>query len=201
MSETAVAQQIERLQLELDDQREVAQSWFRKYCENQRRLEEYGKEIGLLQTKLGKTLHELGAAEALNAEAAKAGPIVDDRIKELEAALVESRQACVSLSNALSGHIAVISELSAERDRYKREFEESHLQCRNLRNQMRQAQADAVAAYIEEHGPDPQPAETELERRAWELFVRQPYVTADESFRHAIEWMAHRDDRRKAGAA
>lgn len=196
MSDDDTMRQIEQLQVELADEKEVSRIWFRKYRAGKRQLEECRREISYLQKELGSTWQPLAAAEALNAQAA-AGPIMDDRIKELEQQLADAQ-------GAIKTYIAGLGELSAERDRYKREFEEAHLECRNLRNQMRQVQADAVAAYIEEHGPDPQPEETALERRAWELFTaamatEDSDITPERSFSTAAQWMAHRDKRRKAG--
>jgi len=121
--------------------------------------------------------------------------------------LNEARKECerlqvelTSAQGAIKTYIAGLGELSAERDSYKREFEEAHLECRNLRNQMRQVAANAVAEYIKENGPDPQPAESELERKAWEVFSQIPDVTIDESFYKASQWMYYRQQQRKAGA-
>lgn len=90
---------------------------------------------------------QLAAAEALNAEAANAGPIVDERIKELEAQL--------AVANARM--------------------------CEQL-------------------------PETELEQRAWELFVaamatEDSDITPEQSFLTSRMWMAYRDEHRKAGGA
>lgn len=44
--------------------------------------------------------------------------------------------------SAIKTYLDAVGELSAERDRYKRELEEAHLECRKLRNQRRKARAD-----------------------------------------------------------
>ena len=48
--------------------------------------------------------------------------------------------------------------------------------------------------------PPEQPEESELERRAWEVFSQIPDVTIDESFYKARAWMYYRQQQRKAGA-
>lgn len=113
---------------------------------------------------------ELAALEALNAEAAKAGPIVDERIKELEGKLV------VLLIRR--------QEQAAEIEQLRRDLA---------------AEREAGGGPAVE-----QPEESELERRAWELFASamsaDAGITPPNSFWFAESWMAHRDDLRKAGA-
>ena len=136
-----------------------------------RQLDECRSEISFLQNELGKARQHFAAADALNAEAAKAGPIVDARIKELEAKL--------AVSNT-----------------------RRHEQAAEIEQLLRDLAAERTAPAT---APTEQREETELERRAWELFVaamaaNDGYLRPEKSFVGATQWMAHRDERRKAGA-
>lgn len=181
---------VERMQYDavIEERDELRRECVRLQAENTTLLARVRAERAAAE----EAIEQLAAAEALNAEAAAAGPIVDQRIKELDAELASAQQ-------AIKTYIAGLSVLSAERDRYKRKLADM--------------QDDAVAAYIdhadgmaaciEERRLEPQPSETELERRAWELFARAAGgggdLSATDSFWTAARWIACRDERRKAG--
>ena len=148
-------------------------------------LVEGAAEAGaILDGRIKELEGKLAAAEALNAEAAKAGPIVDARIKELELQLVASRQNGVNLRDALSYHVSRNGQQAAEIEQLRHD----------------------LAASREAGGVPPveQPEETELERRAWALFVASvaaawELLAPAEAFHKASDWMDYRDERRKAG--
>lgn len=140
--------------------------------------EDLNHELSVLRPQLGaavsegtKLRQELAAAEWLNAEAEKAGPIVDERIRDFE------RQLAVA---------------NARRREQFAELEE-----------LRRALAAERESSVVTTGlvATEQPEESELERRAWEMHSHILGLTAAESFYQAGQWMALRDQRRKAGAA
>ena len=119
--------------------------------------------------------------------------------------LNEARKECerlqaelASAQGAIKTYIAGLGELSAERDSYKRKLADM--------------QDDAVAAYIDhadgvaariEEQRSEQPAGTELERRAWELFAAAMAsgardISPEQSF--VTAWLLNdvRDQRRNA---
>ena len=84
------------------------------------------------------------------------------------------------------------------------ELNEARKECERLQaelaaeRQQRQYAEDTLRAMSEQR-PE-QAKESELERRAWELFSQIPDVTIEQSFYKARSWMYHRDQQRKAGA-
>ena len=84
------------------------------------------------------------------------------------------------------------------------ERNEARKECERLRQeleaerQQRQFADDTLRGLWEQQ--QEYPADSELERRAWEVFSQIPDVTIDESFYKASQWMYYRQQQRKAGA-
>ena len=161
-------------------------------------LVEGAAEAGaILDERIKELEGKLAAAEALNAEATKAGLIVDERIEKLQSQLIESRQSGVNLGAALAVHVARSTQQAAEIERLRQLNEDLNHELQELRPQ-------AMAAFDRANHldlrDDVRPQESELERRAWELFVSSMSGNADitpgQSFRDASHWMAYRDQRR-----
>ena len=126
---------------------------------------------------------------------------LDQTMRELNEARRECerlKQELASAQGAIKTYIAGLGVLSAERDRYKRKLAD-------MEDDAVAAyidHADGVAACIEERRSE-QPAETELERKAWELFAAAMAsgardISPEQSFVTAWLWIGFRDQRRKA---
>ena len=112
---------------------------------------------------------QLAAAEALTAEAAKAGPIVDARIRELEGKLAVS--------------LARRHEQAAEIEQLRRDLAASR-------------EAGGVLADEQPEESELEQRAWELFRTA---MSGDADITPPNAFLFAESWMAYRDDRRKAG--
>lgn len=139
----------------------------------QKSIEDYRREVSFVQNLLGDARGALAVAESMDAQSS-------EKIKELEAKITDR-----------DGSLAV---LACEAAALRQLNMDLHQELQRLRHQAMAAFDHATHLDLRDDG------ESELERKAWELFSQIPNLTIDDSFYKAGQWMYCRDQKRKAGA-